>query len=117
MSLAADRGGRRHGHHDQTTRPGDLRRGKRSASPTGLCPTGVVLFRATTMIEGASGNLLDADVQALVNPVNTVGVMGKGLALQFKRRFPDVFREYAAACKRGEVAIGRMLVTPTGQLE
>src|SRR6185295_3486452 len=60
-----------------------------------------------------SGDLLDADVEALVNTVNTVGVMGKGLALQFKRRFPATFTAYAAACKRGEVEIGRMLVVET----
>jgi O-acetyl-ADP-ribose deacetylase (regulator of RNase III) len=53
------------------------------------------------MIEAGSGDLLDADVEALVNTVNTVGVMGKGLALQFKRRFSANFRAYAAACKRG----------------
>lgn len=58
-------------------------------------------------------NLLDADVEALVNTVNTVGVMGKGLALQFKRRFPSNFEVYAGACKRGEVEIGRMLVVGT----
>lgn len=61
-------------------------------------------------IERTTGNLLAANVDALVNPVNTVGVMGKGLALAFKRAFPEVFREYAAACKRGEVVVGRMHV-------
>jgi O-acetyl-ADP-ribose deacetylase (regulator of RNase III) len=65
------------------------------------------------MIESGSGDLLDADVEALVNTVNTVGVMGKGLALQFKRRFPANFATYAAACRRGEVEIGRMLVVET----
>ena len=65
------------------------------------------------MIKAGSGDLLDADVEALVNTVNTMGVMGKGLALQFKRRFPANFRAYAAACERGEVAIGRMFVTET----
>jgi O-acetyl-ADP-ribose deacetylase (regulator of RNase III) len=65
------------------------------------------------MIEAGSGDLLDADVEALVNTVNTVGVMGKGLALQFKRRFPANFAAYAAACKRGDVEIGRMLVVET----
>lgn len=48
------------------------------------------------MIESGSGDLLAADVEALVNTVNTVGVMGKGLALQFKRRFPANFATYAA---------------------
>lgn len=59
-------------------------------------------------------NLLDADVEALVNTVNTVGVMGKGLALQFKQRFPANFKVYAEACRRGEVQVGRMLVVETG---
>ena len=66
------------------------------------------------MIDTATGNLLDAEVEALVNTVNTVGVMGKGIALQFKRRFPANFEAYAAACRRGEVRIGRMLVVETG---
>ena len=55
-----------------------------------------------------SGNILEADVDALVNAVNCVGVMGKGLALQFKKRFPDVFRAYEEACRAGEVVPGRM---------
>ena len=61
------------------------------------------------------GSLLDADVEALVNTVNTVGVMGKGLALQFKRRFPSNFEVYAGACRRGEVQVGRMLVVEITQ--
>jgi O-acetyl-ADP-ribose deacetylase (regulator of RNase III) len=64
-----------------------------------------------------SGDLFDADVDALVNTVNTVGIMGKGLALQFKRHFPDNFRRYAAACKRGEVQLGRMFVVPVDVLD
>jgi len=58
-------------------------------------------------------NLLDANVEALVNTVNTVGVMGKGLALQFKRRFPSNFEVYEQACRQGEVQVGRMLVVAT----
>jgi O-acetyl-ADP-ribose deacetylase (regulator of RNase III) len=58
------------------------------------------------MIEDATGDLLSAAVDALVNPVNTVGVMGKGLALAFKKRFPDNFTAYRAA----DVAIGKMFV-------
>jgi O-acetyl-ADP-ribose deacetylase (regulator of RNase III) len=61
------------------------------------------------------GDLLSADVEALVNTVNTVGVMGKGLALQFKRRFPANFAIYAAACQRGEVEVGRMLIVETAR--
>lgn len=62
------------------------------------------------MITLATGNLLDAKVDALVNPVNTVGVMGKGLALQFKKAFPANFRAYEAAAKAGALEIGKMFV-------
>ena len=62
------------------------------------------------MIEQGSGDLLAAEVDALVNAVNTVGVMGKGLALQFKKAFPDNFRTYERACASGQVVVGRMLV-------
>ena len=62
------------------------------------------------MIERGSGNMLTAEVDALVNPVNTDGVMGKGLALQFKKAFPDAFVEYERACKAGDVAVGSMHV-------
>ncbi|PEC57744.1 macro domain-containing protein, partial [Bacillus wiedmannii] len=51
------------------------------------------------MIKLTTGNLLEADAQALVNTVNTVGVMGKGIALQFKQAFPDNFKAYQKACK------------------
>ena len=57
------------------------------------------------------GNLLEAPVDAVVNAVNTVGVMGKGIALMFKERFPENYKAYAAACKVGEVVVGRMFVT------
>ncbi len=56
------------------------------------------------------GNLLDAEVEALVNAVNTVGVMGKGIALAFKQRYPENFTAYAVACQAGEVQVGRMFV-------
>ena len=69
------------------------------------------------MIEFVRGDLLDADVDALVNTVNTEGVMGKGVALQFRRAFPENFDAYKAACKRGEVEIGRMFVTETHKLD
>lgn len=61
-------------------------------------------------IEQGKGNLLTADVDALVNTVNTQGVMGKGLALQFKKAFPDYFRVYERACKAGEVVTGKVHV-------
>ena len=59
-------------------------------------------------LEYRQGSVFDAEheVQTLVNTVNTKGVMGKGLALQFKKRYPDMFRDYRARCQRGEVKIG-----------
>lgn len=62
------------------------------------------------MIEFGEGNLLRADVDALVNTVNTMGVMGKGVALQFKQAFPANFTAYKRACDDGDVRIGRMFV-------
>ncbi|MGA3309266.1 MAG: macro domain-containing protein [Xanthobacteraceae bacterium] len=63
------------------------------------------------MIEFTRGNILEAEAEALVNTVNTVGVMGKGIALMFKEAFPQNFKKYEAACKRKEVQIGHMFVT------
>lgn len=68
------------------------------------------------MIHYTQGNLLDANVEALVNTVNTVGVMGKGIALMFKERFPKNMQAYAEACKAREVVTGKMFVTQTGEL-
>lgn len=68
------------------------------------------------MLTYRQGNLLDADVDAVVNTVNTVGVMGKGIALMFKDRYPENFKTYAAACKAKEVEVGRMFVSATGEL-
>ena len=62
------------------------------------------------MLELTEGNLLDAQADALVNTVNTEGVMGKGIALQFSKKFPEMFEEYRRACKAGEVQPGRMHV-------
>ena len=62
------------------------------------------------------GNLLEANVDAVVNTVNTKGVMGKGIALQFKRAFPSNYKQYRAACEAGEVRLGEMFVTETGRL-
>jgi len=63
------------------------------------------------MIEYCRGNLLEASVEALVNPVNTQGVMGKGLALAFKNAYPGNFRAYAQACQSGQVRTGQMFIT------
>jgi O-acetyl-ADP-ribose deacetylase (regulator of RNase III) len=56
------------------------------------------------MISEETGSLLDAPADALVNTVNTVGVMGKGLALQFKQAYPGNFRAYQAACRNAELS-------------
>ncbi len=66
------------------------------------------------MIRFVQGNIFDSGCEALVNPVNCVGVMGKGLALQFKRRFPANFTSYAAACRRRDLAPGRLHVFDAG---
>jgi len=68
------------------------------------------------MIKFTVGNLLDSDAEALVNTVNTVGVMGKGIALMFKERFPENYRLYAAACKAKEVTTGKVFVTEVNDL-
>ncbi|MFH2067386.1 MAG: macro domain-containing protein [Pseudomonadota bacterium] len=68
------------------------------------------------MIERTHGNMLTADTEALVNTVNCVGVMGKGIALQFKKAFPENFKVYETACRREEVMPGRMFVFETGQI-
>jgi O-acetyl-ADP-ribose deacetylase (regulator of RNase III) len=69
------------------------------------------------MLNFTTGNLLEARAQALVNTVNTVGVMGKGIALMFKERFTDNYRQYAAACKAGDVRTGHMFITQPAELD
>jgi O-acetyl-ADP-ribose deacetylase (regulator of RNase III) len=69
------------------------------------------------MIRFTQGNLLEAKAEALVNTVNTVGVMGKGIALMFKERFAENYRHYAAACKAGEVQTGKVHVTAVNELD
>jgi O-acetyl-ADP-ribose deacetylase (regulator of RNase III) len=68
------------------------------------------------MITYKQGDILGENVEAVVNTVNCVGVMGRGIALQFKKTYPDNFKVYAAACKRKEVQPGQMFVFETGQL-
>ncbi|WP_448572930.1 type II toxin-antitoxin system antitoxin DNA ADP-ribosyl glycohydrolase DarG [Trichothermofontia sp.] len=68
------------------------------------------------MVEFRQGNLLEAKAEALVNTVNCVGVMGKGIALQFKQAFPENFKQYKRACDRGEVQPGQMFTVATGTL-
>ena len=69
------------------------------------------------MITYTQGNLLEAKAEALVNTVNTVGVMGKGIALMFKERFADNYQRYAAACKAKQVRTGKMYVTEVRELD
>jgi O-acetyl-ADP-ribose deacetylase (regulator of RNase III) len=69
------------------------------------------------MIRFTQGNLLEAKTEALVNTVNTVGVMGKGIALMFKERFAQNYRLYVAACKAGEVVTGKVHVTAVNELD
>lgn len=64
------------------------------------------------MITYKTGNLLEAPVEALVNTVNTVGVMGKGVALQFKNAFPENYKAYSDAVKSGSFHLGEVLVVP-----
>jgi O-acetyl-ADP-ribose deacetylase (regulator of RNase III) len=59
------------------------------------------------MLRFTMGNLLDSSAEALVNTVNTVGVMGKGIALQFKQTFPHNFNVYKQACLNGQLTTGQ----------
>jgi O-acetyl-ADP-ribose deacetylase (regulator of RNase III) len=67
-------------------------------------------------IKHTTGDLLEQRVDAIVNTVNTIGVMGKGIALQFKRKWPANAKAYEASCKRKEVVPGKMLVFDNGGL-
>ncbi|MFI7811730.1 type II toxin-antitoxin system antitoxin DNA ADP-ribosyl glycohydrolase DarG [Citrobacter werkmanii] len=68
------------------------------------------------MIEYRHGDILHADTEAIINTVNCVGVMGRGIALQFKNAYPDNFKAYAKACKAEQVKPGKMFVFETNQL-
>lgn len=68
------------------------------------------------MLHFSHGNLLHAETEAVVNTVNTVGVMGKGIALAFREAYPENFRAYEAACRAGELQVGRMFVTENRSL-
>ena len=59
------------------------------------------------MIKVLEGDMFQSTAQTLVNTVNCVGIMGKGVALEFKNRFPDMFKDYVERCNRGEVKIGQ----------
>ena len=68
------------------------------------------------MIEFKTGNIFDEPANGLVNPVNCVGFMGRGLAAQFKKLYPQNFNDYAQACKGGLVQPGKMFVVKVSDL-
>ena len=68
------------------------------------------------MIKSTKGDILKADAEALVNTVNCVGVMGRGIALQFKKKFPDNFKHYKKKCDEKELVPGTMFVFDTGNM-
>ena len=59
------------------------------------------------MVKVLIGDIFESGAQTLVNTVNCVGVMGKGLALEFKSRFPDMYKDYKSRCKNGLVKLGQ----------
>ena len=65
------------------------------------------------MITYVEGDLFQSPAKVLVNPVNTAGVMGKGLALEFKRRYPAMFREYQVLCKKKQLDVGQLWIYKT----
>jgi len=62
------------------------------------------------MLKITSGDIFKAKTEAIVNTVNTVGIMGKGLALQFKHAYPDMYKEYVKICKAKELYVGRLFI-------
>lgn len=66
------------------------------------------------MIRWVRGNLFDSKAEALVNTVNCVGIMGKGIAYQFKRAYPDMFKDYERRCRAGQVRLGQVTEYPVG---
>ena len=62
------------------------------------------------MIEYIEGNIFDSPAQVIVNTVNTVGVMGKGIALEFKNRYPQMFEKYKIACEKKMLTIGKLML-------
>ena len=62
------------------------------------------------MFEYIEGNIFESPAQVIVNTVNTVGVMGKGIALEFKKRYPDMFIAYRAACEKHQLTAGKLML-------
>src|SRR4051794_32292522 len=67
----------------------------------------LLLMTERSKVQVVIGDMFESDLQTLVNTVNCVGVMGKGVALEFKKRFPDMFEDYERRCLEGEVQLGR----------
>lgn len=74
------------------------------------------IFKGDIMIKYVIGNIFESEAEALVNTVNTVGVMGKGIALQFKKIFNENFKIYKESCKNNEIDIGKLLVVKDSSL-
>lgn len=89
---------------------------KPSIQPMPTTPGKGLLLILITMIKYITGNILESNAQALINTVNTVGVMGKGIALQFKKAYLSNFKAYAEACKRNEMDVGKLFVTRDSNL-
>ena len=68
------------------------------------------------MIKYITGNILESNAEALINTVNIVGVMGKGIALQFKKAYHNNYKAYVEACKRNEIEIGSLFVVKDSNL-
>ena len=62
-------------------------------------------------MEVCKGDLFKSNAQTIANTVNTVGVMGKGVALEFKKRFPEMYADYLRRCEKGEVRLGEHICT------
>ncbi|MDC4205136.1 MAG: macro domain-containing protein [Candidatus Manganitrophus sp.] len=69
------------------------------------------------MIELKQGDILQADAQVLVNTVNCIGIMGRGIALQFRKAFPENYKAYKAICDRKQLLPGKMLVHDLNRFE
>lgn len=65
------------------------------------------------MLSYVTTSIFDSPAQTLVNTVNTVGVMGKGIAAEFKRRYPDMYRRYREVCAAGQLDVGKLLLHPS----
>lgn len=76
-----------------------------------------MIARGRLMIKLKHGDVLQADAEALVNTVNCVGVMGRGIALQFRKTFPENFKAYEAACKRDAMSVGKVLFYDLSRFE